>query len=164
MKILVAYFSASGITKEVAQTVAAVAGAELFEIAPKVPYTAADLDWTNDQSRTSIECKDKAARPELAATADISGFDAVFVGFPVWWYTAPNIVFSFLESGDFGGKIIVPFCTSGGSELGGAPRDMAKCAPGAIFKEGRRFNFGVNRATVRKWLEELGVVNSVNLG
>lgn len=158
MKILVAYFSASGITREVAQTVAQVANAQLFEITAKVPYTSADLDWTNEQSRSTIECKDKAARPELMQNVDISGFDAILIGFPVWWYTAPNIIFTFLESADFSGKIIVPFCTSGGSELGGAPRDMAKCAPKALFKEGKRFNFGVNRATVRKWLEGLNLV------
>ncbi len=131
---------------------------ELFEIAPKVPYTKADLDWTNERSRTTIECKDKASRPKLARRADISDFDAIFIGFPVWWYTAPHIVLSFLESADFGGKIVVPFCTSGGSDLDPAPRDMQKSAPNAIFRQGRRFNFGENRATIRKWLESLNLV------
>ncbi len=188
MRILVAYFSASGITKEVAQKIASVASeslnlkgsninsqastsegvnsstnalnsaVELFEIAPKAPYSKADLDWTNEQSRTTLECKDKASRPELAKMPDISGFDAVFIGFPVWWYNAPHIVFSFLESADFSGKIIVPFCTSGGSGLEPAPRDMQKSAPNAIFKQGKRFDFGESRASVRKWIESLNLV------
>ena len=188
MRILVAYFSTSGITKEVAEKIASVASeslnlkganansqantsesvnsstnalnsaVKLFEIAPKVPYSKADLDWTNEQSRTTLECKDKNSRPELAKMADISGFDAVFIGFPVWWYNAPHIIFSFLESADFSGKIIVPFCTSGGSGLEGTPRDMQKCVPNAKFREGRRFNFGENRASIRKWLESLNLV------
>ena len=163
MKILVAYFSASGITKEVAEKIANVANeaqheATLFEIAPKVPYSKADLDWTNEQSRTTLECKDKASRPELAQMPNISGFDAVFIGFPVWWYNAPHIVFSFLESADFSGKIIVPFCTSGGSGLEPAPRDMQKSAPNAIFKQGKRFDFGESRASVRKWIDSLNLV------
>lgn len=162
MKILVAYFSASGITKEVALSVAKVAQsmgnvAELFEIAPKEPYTKADLDWTNEQSRTTIECKDKSSRPELAKMADIKPYDAIIIGFPVWWYNAPHIIFSFLESADFSGKIIVPFCTSGGSGLDPAPRDMQKCAPKAEFREGRRLNFGESSASIRKWLESLNL-------
>ena len=188
MRILVAYFSASGITREVAQKIASVASeslnlkgsninsqastsegvnsstnalnsaVELFEIAPKAPYSKADLDWTNEQSRTTLECKDKASRPELAKMPDISGFDAVFIGFPMWWYNAPHIIFSFLESTDFSGKIIVPFCTSGGSGLEGAPRDMQKSAPNAIFKQGKRFDFGESRASVRKWIDSLNLV------
>ena len=128
MKILVAYFSASGITKEVAENIANVAQdfgeSQIFEIAPKVPYSKADLDWTNDKSRTTLECKDKDSRPELAQMIDISGFDTIIIGFPVWWYNAPHIIFSFLESADFSGKVIVPFCTSGGSGIDPAPRDM----------------------------------------
>lgn len=162
MKILVAYFSASGITKEVAENIASVAqsmanAVELFEIAPKEPYTQADLDWTNEQSRTTIECKDKNSRPAIAKRIDIASFDVIIIGFPVWWYNAPHIIFSFLESYDFNDKIIVPFCTSGGSGLDPAPRDMQKCAPNAKFKEGRRFNFGENRASIRRWLESLNL-------
>ncbi len=162
MKILVAYFSASGITKEVARSIASVAqsmqnAVQTFEITPKVPYSKADLDWTNEQSRTTIECKDKNSRPELAQITDISSFDAIFIGFPVWWYNAPHIIFSFLESADFSGKIIVPFCTSGGSGLEAAPKDMQKCAPQAIFRQGRRFDFGANRASIRKWVESLNL-------
>ncbi|WP_233712995.1 MULTISPECIES: flavodoxin [unclassified Helicobacter] len=126
MKILVAFFSASGITKEVAQTIAGVANADIFEIAPQTPYSKADLDWTNETSRTTLESKDKASRPKIAKNIDVSGYDAILIGFPIWWYSAPHIINSFLESQDFGGKIIVPFCTSGGSDLSGAPKDMQK--------------------------------------
>lgn len=162
MKILVAFFSASGITKEIAFSVAKIAqnlgnSVELFEIAPKVPYTKADLDWTNEQSRTTLECKDKTSRPKLAKMIDISNFDAVIIGFPIWWYNAPHIIFSFLESADFSSKIIIPFCTSGGSSLESAPRNMQKCVPNAEFREGRRFNFGENSASIRKWLESLNL-------
>ena len=164
MNILVAFFSASGITKEVAQTVTKVAeqmqdvqSCELYEIMPKVPYTKADLDWTNEQSRTTIECKDKTSRPPLARSIDIAQFDVVIVGFPIWWYSAPPVVFSFLESCDFSGKIIIPFCTSGGSELGAAPRDMQSYAPNAEFRAGQKFNFGANKSSIRKWLNSAGI-------
>lgn len=164
MNILVAFFSASGITKEVAQTVAKVAeqmqgvqSCELFEIAPKVPYTKADLDWTNEQSRTTIECKDKSSRPPLGNSIDIARFDVIIVGFPIWWYSAPPVVFSFLESCDFSGKVIIPFCTSGGSELGSAPRDMQKLVPNAKVLDGVRFNFGANKSSIRKWLNSVGI-------
>lgn len=157
MKTLVAFFSASGITKEIAQTIANVANAELYEIVPREPYSKADLDWTNEQSRSTLECKDKASRPQIAHSIDISDYTTIFVGFPIWWYTAPHIINTFLESHDFSGKIIIPFCTSGGSDLSNAPRDMAKSAPNAIFKTGRRFNFGESKGSVRKWLGTLEI-------
>ena len=158
MKTLVAFFSASGITKEVAQTIANIANAELYEIVPQEPYSKADLDWTNEQSRTSLEMKNnKTSRPQIANSIDISDYATIFVGFPVWWYTAPHIINTFLESHDFSGKTIIPFCTSGGSDLSNAPRDMAKSAPSAIFKTGRRFNFGESRGNNRKWLETLKI-------
>ncbi len=158
MKTLVTFFSASGITKEVAQTIANVANADIYEIVPQEPYSKADLDWTNEQSRTSIEIKNnKTSRPQIANNIDISGYATIFVGFPVWWYTAPHIINTFLESHDFSGKIIIPFCTSGGSDLSNAPRDMQKSATNAIFKTGRRFNFGESKGSVRKWLETLKI-------
>lgn len=157
MKNLVAFFSASGITKEVAQTLAEAANAEIFEIIPAIPYSQVDLDWRNEQSRSTLECKDKVSRPKIAKDIEISNYDTIFIGFPIWWYSAPQIIFTFLESHDFSGKVIVPFCTSGGSDLSNAPRDMAKCAPNAIFKEGKRFNFGTSKAKLTKWLESLGV-------
>lgn len=165
MNILVAYFSASGITKEVAQTITKVAGemqgvesCEIHEITPATPYTSADLDWTNERSRSTIECKDKSSRPPLASNIDIARFEVVIIGFPIWWYSAPPVVFSFLESSDFGGKIILPFCTSGGSELGSAPRDMQRLVPNAKVLNGAKFNFGANKSTIRKWLTNAGIV------
>lgn len=120
---LVAYFSASGTTARVAETLASAASADLFEIAPANPYTAADLDWTDRSSRSTKEMNDEARRPALAVDAPpLDGYDTIFVGFPIWWYVEPRIIDTFLESADFAGKTIVPFATSGGSGLGKAPR------------------------------------------
>lgn len=119
---LVAYFSASGTTARVAETLARAASADLFEIAPANPYTAADLDWTDRSSRSTREMNDEASRPALAVDAPpLDGYDTIFVGFPIWWYVEPRIIDTFLESADFAGKTIVPFATSGGSGLGKAP-------------------------------------------
>ena len=116
---LVAYFSASGVTGSVAKKLAEAAGADIYEIRPRVPYTSADLNWNNAQSRSSIEMKDKSSRPELAdKNANISGHDVIFLGFPIWWYVAPTIINTFLESYDFSGKTIILFATSGGSGFG----------------------------------------------
>ncbi|HJC42939.1 MAG TPA: NAD(P)H-dependent oxidoreductase, partial [Candidatus Mediterraneibacter gallistercoris] len=118
-KTLVAYFSASGVTARVAKNLAGAADADLYEIRPAVPYTSADLNWMDKSSRSSVEMKDKSSRPELADTdADIASYDRIFVGFPIWWYTAPTIINTFLESYDFSGKTIILFATSGGSGLG----------------------------------------------
>ena len=118
-KVLVAYFSCSGVTKGVAESLAEVVGADLFEIEPEEPYTDADLDWTNKQSRSTVEMNDPSSRPAIkSAVADMSSYEVVFVGFPIWWYVAPTIINAFLESYDFAGKTIVPFCTSGGSGVG----------------------------------------------
>lgn len=160
MKSLVAFFSAGGITKEVAQKIAEMTESPIYEIVPQEPYSKADLDWTNEQSRTSIEMRDKASRPKIASDSanriEFSEFEIIFVGFPIWWYTAPHIINTFLESYDFSGKTIIPFCTSGGSELGNAPKDMQKSAPNATFKSGARFNFGQSKGSIRKWLDTLG--------
>ena len=118
-KILVAYFSCTGTTRRVAQGLAAAVGADVYEIMPAVPYTRADLDWTDSSSRSSVEMKDASSRPEIAGRVDnMDDYDAVFVGFPIWWYVAPHIVDTFLESYDFSGKTVVPFATSGGSGCG----------------------------------------------
>ena len=120
---LVAYFSASGTTARVAETLASAASADLFEIAPANPYTAADLDWTDRSSRSTKEMNDEASRPAMKVDApSLDGYDTIFVGFPIWWYVEPRIIDTFLESADFAGKTIVPFATSGGSGLGKAPR------------------------------------------
>ena len=119
---LVAYFSASGTTARVAETLASAASADLFEIAPANPYTAADLDWTDRSSRSTKEMNDEASRPAMKVDApSLDGYDTIFVGFPIWWYVEPRIIDTFLESTDFAGKTIVPFATSGGSGLGKAP-------------------------------------------
>lgn len=119
MKKLVAYFSASGVTKKTAETLAEAIGADLFEIKPAVPYTRADLDWTDKQSRSTKEMNDPASRPVVAETLDtMAQYDTVFVGFPIWWYVTPTIIDTFLEQYDFAGKTMIPFATSGGSGMG----------------------------------------------
>ena len=118
-KILVAYFSASGETARLAKTLAGVTGGDLFEIRPQTAYTAADLDWNNAKSRSSVEMNDPKSRPAMAETPWLAGYDTVFVGFPIWWYQAPRIIETFLESYDFSGKTVIPFATSGGSGMGG---------------------------------------------
>lgn len=136
-KALVAYFSASGKTAETAKILAEKAGADIFEIKPEVPYTSEDLNWQNKQSRSSIEMSDHSSRPAIAVPApDLSGYDTIFVGFPVWWYIAPTIINTFLESADFSGKKIVLFATSGGSGFGKAVDNLKNSAPGAVITEG----------------------------
>ena len=118
-KTLVAYFSASGVTEKVAEMIAEVSGSDLYEIAPKVPYTTADLNWMNKNSRSSVEMADKSIRPEMAeGDAAIENYDTVVIGFPIWWYVAPTIINTFLEKYDFSGKKIILFATSGGSGFG----------------------------------------------
>ena len=115
-KKLVAYFSASGTTKEAAERLAKAAGADLFEIKPTIPYTSADLNWMDKESRSSVEMNDPDSRPEIAETMpNMADYDTVFIGFPIWWYVAPHIIHTFVESYDFSGKTLVPFATSGGS-------------------------------------------------
>ena len=140
-KKLVAYFSPTGTTANAAKALANAAGADIYEIKPKVPYTRDDLNWRNLKSRSSLEMKDKSSRPELFDTnADISGYDTIFVGFPVWWYIAPTIINTFLESYDFSGKKIVLFATSGGSGFGRAVEFLQTSAPKAEIIEGEILN------------------------
>lgn len=153
-KILIAYFSASGVTAGVAKRMAAASGADLFEILPKIPYTAADLDWTNKQSRSTLEMKDRDCRPALAKAPDLAGYDLVLVGFPVWWYREPSIIDTFLESADFSGKTLVPFCTSGGSGLGDAAKNLQNLAPGATVKNGKRFSASASPEELKQWVEQ----------
>lgn len=137
-KILVAYFSASGVTERAAKQIAAAVGGDLYEIRPAQPYTDADLDWTNKQSRSTREMKDPACRPAIAGgVADMDAYDAVFVGFPVWWYVEPRIVDTFLESYDFTGKTLIPFATSGGSGIAGAEKSLRAHCPAANWKDGK---------------------------
>lgn len=153
-KTLVAYFSASGVTARLAQKLAAVTDADLFEIVPETPYTPADLDWTNKASRSTLEMNDPTSRPAVAArVADMTPYDRVFVGFPIWWYTAPTIVNTFLEQYDLTGKTVVPFATSGMSPIGRSAADLRPSAKGARVLDGRRFSADVPDAELRQWAE-----------
>ncbi|MBR0093666.1 MAG: NAD(P)H-dependent oxidoreductase [Synergistaceae bacterium] len=152
---LVAYFSASGATAEVAKKLAEAAGADLYEIKPAVPYTSADLNWNNSSSRSSVEMRDKSSRPELAAkSAKVEGHDVIFLGFPIWWYVAPTIVNTFLEAYDFAGKKIILFATSGGSGFGKAVAGLQPSAPKATILEGKVFNRRVSVEELRKFSKD----------
>ena len=141
MKTLVTYFSATGTTKQVAKQLAAVTGADLFEITPQKPYTDADLDWTNKNSRSSVEMKDLKYRPAIAKTVDnIVDYDTVYIGFPIWWYTAPTIINTFIESCNLKGKTVIPFATSGGSSIKKSCDDLKKAYPEIKWKAGRLLN------------------------
>lgn len=138
MSKLVAYFSASGRTAALAKKLAEAAGADLYEIKPAVPYTSADLNWQNKQSRSSLEMSDHSSRPAIEpVTAEIAEYDTVYVGFPVWWYIAPTVINTFLESADFSGKRIILFATSGGSGFGKAVQNLKGSAPNAEIIEGK---------------------------
>lgn len=151
-KILVAYFSATGTTKRVAERLARVAQADLFEIRPAVPYSSADLDWTNKASRTSKERADESIRPALAVKlADVSAYNVVYIGFPIWWYVAPRIIATFLESCDFSGKTIVPFATSGGSGMGRTVEELKRICPAARFLSGQVLN-GISDKGLADWV------------
>lgn len=142
-KILVAYFSASGVTARAAKEIAAATGGDLFEIKPALPYTAADLDWTNKHSRSSKEMNDENCRPAIAGELpDMSGYDLIFIGFPVWWYVEPRIIDAFLASADCVGKKLIPFATSGGSGIAGAERHMKSVCPAANWQKGKLVNGG----------------------
>ncbi len=155
MNALVAYFSASGVTGSVAKRLAEAIDAPVYEIKPAVPYTKADLDWMNKQSRSTVEMQDKSCRPALADTdAPVENADVIFVGYPVWWYREPSIIDSFLSAYDFPGKKIVLFATSGGSGIGKeAPERAAKISGAEVFP-GTRFPAGASQEELRKWAEE----------
>ena len=156
-KALVAYFSASGVTAEAAKLLAGAAGADLYEIKPKVPYTRSDLNWMDKRSRSSVEMSDKASRPALAdRDAKIEDYDVVFLGFPIWWYVAPTIINTFLESYDFSGKTIILFATSGGSGLGRSAATLPRrSAADTRIIEGRMLNGRLSEAELRAWLDKL---------
>lgn len=149
---LVAYFSASGVTAKVAGTLAEAIGADIYEIEPEVPYTKADLDWTNKQSRSSIEMNDPASRPAIAGMRDnMADYDTLFVGFPIWWYVAPTIINTFLESYDLTGKTIIPFATSGGSGMGKTNEKLLPSCAGAKLLEGKVFKSSASKAEINRW-------------
>lgn len=154
-KKLVAYFSASGTTANVAKHLAKAADADLYEIRPAVPYTRSDLNWMDKQSRSSVEMRDRSFRPALADTdAKIDSYDTVFVGFPIWWYVAPTIINSFLEAYDFSGKKIVLFATSGGSGFGKAVAGLQPSAPGATIVEGAIMGGRPNEASLKAFADK----------
>ena len=158
-KKLVAYFSASGVTRKVAETLADAAGADLYEIKPQTPYTDADLNWLNKKSRSSVEMGDKLYRPAIAdKDADVGAYDVVFVGFPIWWYVAPSIINTFLESYDFAGKTIVPFATSGSSGIGGTVANLkGSVAASATIADGKMLNGRQTKQSLADWVDSLGL-------
>ncbi|MCM1148902.1 MAG: flavodoxin [Butyricicoccus sp.] len=154
MKTLVACFSASGVTARLAKTLAGALSADLFEIKPKVPYTKADLDWMDKKSRTTLEMNDPDSRPEIVGIPEnIAEYDRIFLGFPIWWYVAPTIINTFLESCDFSGKTIIPFATSGGSAMGATNEKLAPSCPGAKLLPGRIFKSFEDEGTLKNWAE-----------
>ena len=155
-KILVAYFSATGTTAGVAEKLASAINADLFEIKPVRPYTDADLDWRNKQSRSSVEMNDMNSRPEIASKVeDMKKYNVVFVGFPIWWYREPSIIDTFMESNDFAGKTVVPFATSGSSGMGKSGELMQKLAPKAKVLDGKRFPADVTADELKKWADSV---------
>lgn len=157
-KILVAYFSASGVTKNAAEKLAKAANANLFEIKPVRPYTDADLDWTDKKSRSTIEMNDLSSRPEIAEKCENMGsYDVVFVGFPIWWYVEPRIIDTFLDSYDFSGKTVIPFATSGGSGLGKTAENFKKLlGENVIVKDGKMLT-RASKNDVSGWVKSLGL-------
>ena len=153
MKTLVAYFSATGTTEAVARDLAEVTGATLYEIKPEVKYTAADLDWRDQESRSSVEMKDKDSRPAFVQDLkDADSYDVIFIGFPVWWYTAPTIINTFIEAYGFEGKTVIFFATSGGSTIDKANKDFAAAYSKINWKAGKTLN-GASMADIKSWVE-----------
>lgn len=158
-KKLVAYFSASGVTAKVADMLADAVGADIHEIRPRVPYTKADLNWMNKKSRSSIEMADKTIRPEIAeSNVKIENYDVIFLGFPIWWYVAPTIINTFLESADFSGKKVILFATSGGSKFGKTVEELKISVPDSCeIIEGKLLNGRQTIASVKEWTDTLGL-------
>ena len=151
-KVLVAYFSASGTTANVAKRLAKVTQADLFEIRPQVPYTEADLNWTDRASRSSMEMRDPDCRPALAdALPNTQQYDVIFVGFPVWWYREPSIIDTFIQGCELEGRTVVPFATSGGSEIGPSGENMQALAPKAKVQTGQRFDAKGREEELSEW-------------
>lgn len=157
-KILVAYFSASGVTAKAAWKLSEAMGADLHEIKPEVPYSSADLNWMDKKSRSSVEMNDPSSRPMIAEKlADMEKYDVVFVGFPIWWYVAPTIINTFLESYDFSGKTIIPFATSGGSGMGKTNEKLGPSCPGATLLQGKLLNGNLSEDSLKNWVKNLNL-------
>lgn len=157
--ILVAYFSASGTTAKTAKTIADVTGGELFEICPVQRYTSADLNWNDPKSRSSAEMNDELCRPAISTkVADMASYDTVFIGFPIWWYRAPKIIETFLESYDFSGKTIIAFASSGGSGMGNTENILKKCcAKDARWLSGKRMGSRESTESIQRWISGLSL-------
>ncbi|MBQ3378751.1 MAG: NAD(P)H-dependent oxidoreductase [Clostridia bacterium] len=157
-KALVAYFSASGVTARLARTLKNTIGADIYEIKPEVPYTRADLNWMDKNSRSTLEMKNRSFRPKMnEAPPSVEEYDTIFIGFPIWWYVAPTIINTYLECFDLTGKTIVPFATSGGSGMGKTNEGLAPSCRGAVLKEGKVFRGGTSAKELEKWVRSLGV-------
>lgn len=157
-KILVAYFSASGVTAKAAWKLSEAIGADLHEIKPEVLYSSADLNWMDKKSRSSVEMDDPSSRPTIAEKlADMEKYDVVFVGFPIWWYVAPTIINTFLESYDFSGKTIIPFATSGGSGMGKTNEKLGPSCPGATLLQGKLLNGNLSEDSLKNWVKNLNL-------
>lgn len=157
-RILTAYFSASGVTEKVAERLAEVTGAELFKIEPKVPYTDADLNWQDKNSRSSVEMQDLSFRPEIKEnTLDISKYDTIYIGYPVWWYVAPTVINTFLEQFDLSGKTVIPLATSGSSGIGDTKKYLSDSCKGANLLEGKRVDRNISKEELTEWVKSLNV-------
>ncbi len=157
-KALVVYFSCTGTTKGVAEKIAETTEADIWEIAPAEPYTSADLNYNDESSRCCREHADPSLRPALASTcAAVADHNVIFIGYPIWWGKAPNIIYTFLESHNLEGKTIVPFCTSASSPLGTSDTDLHVAAPKADWKPGHRFGYSTSAKTVSDWIAGLGL-------
>ena len=157
-KVLVAYFSATNTTRGIAEHIANGLNADIYEIVPEEPYTDADLDYNDNNSRTTIEMNDPDARPAIIGSVeDMEQYDIVFIGYPIWWGEAPRIVSTFMESYDFSGKTIVPFCTSGGSGVGSSATNLEQLTDGADWLPGKRLNGSDSQDTVMEWVNGLGL-------
>ena len=158
-KTLVAYFSCSGVTKELAVKLAKASGADIFEIVPETPYTASDLDWTDKHSRSTVEMNDKQSRPPIKGKIqNFESYNTVFIGFPIWWYVAPTIINTFLESYDFSGKTVVPFATSGSSGVGDSDRQLRiSCSEKTLWKPAKRFARSTTEADLSQWIKSLNL-------
>lgn len=157
--VLVAYFSATGNTKTVAEQIADVTGGELYEIEPAEPYTSEDLDYNNDDCRANLEMNDDTVRPEIAgAIENIEQYDTIYLGYPIWWGNAPRIMNTFVETYDLSGKTMVPFCTSGGSGISTSVDTLQKLAgDGITWMEGQRFDRDISADEISQWIDEMGL-------
>ena len=156
--VLVAYFSATGNTENIAEHLVSILDADLYEIVPQVPYTSEDLNYSNDDCRANQEQNDPTARPSISGNVEnMEDYEVIFLGYPIWWGDAPKIISTFLETYDFDGKTIVPFCTSGSSSIGGSVSDLEALTSGAAWLEGQRFSGSASQETVSQWVDSLGL-------